>query len=205
MRAFRTVAEHLADNLQNALRAGQDIGYPVVLKLCGASLTHKTELGGVVLGVSSPEDLERHYEELLANADRQGLGNDIDGVLVARQMSGGVEMILGIQRDPAFGPLVMVGLGGVFAEVFKDVSFRAAPVSHDEALRMIDELGGRSLLDGVRGAKPCDVTALAHAIANIANLAASLGDEIDSLEINPLLVMPAGEGVVALDALIVRR
>lgn len=198
------VRERLASTLAAARLAADEIGFPIVLKLCGAGLTHKTEIGGVILDVGSREALERCHGQLLANAKRHGVSADVEGVLVGRQMRAGVEMIVGAQNDPTFGPVVMVGLGGVHAEVFEDVSFRASPVIRGEALAMIDSLRGRRLLDGVRGAPACDVDALADAIVRISILATALGQEVESVEVNPLLVLPSGEGVAALDALVVR-
>jgi len=125
--------------------------------------------------------------------------------LVAPMVSGGVETIIGVHRDPVFGPVVLFGLGGIFVEVLKDVTFRIAPFGVDEAHRMINEVRGRAMLDGVRGQAPADVDALAMALAQLSVYAAANGDVIESIDINPLLVRAKGEGAVAVDALIITQ
>jgi acetate---CoA ligase (ADP-forming) len=119
--------------------------------------------------------------------------------------AGGIETIIGVIRDPAFGPVVMLGLGGVLVEVMGDVTFRRAPFDTDEAMRMIAELRGAAVFDGVRGRPPADTAALAEALAALSRFAHAHADEIDSIDVNPFLVRARGEGAVALDALIVRR
>ena len=134
-----------------------------------------------------------------------GSGARPDGVLVAPMVAGGVETILGVQRDPLFGPAVMFGLGGVFVEALDDVVFRLAPFGLDEARRMIREIKGFKVLQGLRGAPPADLDALAEALARLSALAATGAERIESIDVNPFLVLPEGQGAVALDALIVPR
>jgi len=126
----------------------------------------------------------------------------IDGVLISPMVSGGVEMILGVQNDPVFGPVVMLGLGGIFVEVLRDVTFRIAPFGVEEAQRMIGELRGRPMLEGARGQLPCDVDALAQAVSKLSIFAAAQRGQFTSIDVNPLLVRPKGQGAAALDALI---
>ena len=127
----------------------------------------------------------------------------VDGILVCEQVSGGVEMVVGVSHDELFGPVVMVGLGGVFVEVLKDVTFRVPPFGPDEAQRMLRELKGFPMLEGVRGAKPADIDALVDVIVKVGRLAQDLADDVAELDINPLVVRP--RGAVALDALVVKR
>jgi hypothetical protein len=129
----------------------------------------------------------------------------LDGAVVAPMVKRGVETIIGVNRDPVFGPVVMFGLGGVFVEAFKDVAFRVAPFGVSEARAMIDEVRGRVLLTGLRGQPPADEAALAETIARVSVFAAHNAEQIDSIDINPFVVLPAGEGGIALDALIVPR
>ena len=129
----------------------------------------------------------------------------MDGILVAPMVSGGVETILGVNRDPVFGPVVLFGLGGIFVEVMKDVTFRLAPFSVEEAHAMIREVKGFPLLEGVRGQPPADIEALARALAQLSVFAAAHEDELESLDLNPFIVLPEGQGAVAVDALIVPR
>jgi succinyl-CoA synthetase beta subunit len=143
------------------------------------------------------------YERLIAEVGRQAPEARIDGVLVSRMLRDGVETIIGVQMDPVFGPVVMFGLGGVFVEVMRDVTFRVAPFGPDEARRMIAEIKGAAVLEGARGRPPADIDALAQALARLSQIAVAWQGRFTSIEINPLLVRPRGAGVAALDALIV--
>jgi acyl-CoA synthetase (NDP forming) len=125
--------------------------------------------------------------------------------LIAPQIAGGVETILGVQRDPVFGPVVMFGLGGIFVEVFKDVTFRVAPFDASEARRMIGEIKGYALLEGVRGQPPADIDALAAALVQLSEFAGRHTATLESIDLNPFVVLPQGQGAVALDAVIVSR
>lgn len=196
------VQECLAQDASAAVAAFEAFGKrPVVLKLASPDIAHKTEIGGVLLDRRDAAAVREGYELLLTRAREKAPQARIDGVLVAPQLSGGIECILGVQRDPVFGPVVMLGLGGIFVEVLQDVVFRLAPVTEQEALGMIAELRGATLLEGARGTAPLDKVALARALAALSRFAAA-ADWVQSVEVNPLLVLP--EGAVALDALITR-
>jgi acyl-CoA synthetase (NDP forming) len=192
-----TPAEQLVTSPDEAIAAAATIGYPVVLKGCGATLAHKSELGLVKVGLRDESEVRLAYDAIA------GSGLEMDGVIVAEMVSDGVETVVGLSYDELFGPVVMVGLGGVFVEVFRDVSFRVPPFDSDEARRMIDELRGLPLLQGVRGKPPVDIDALVDAIVRVQRMALELGDDLRELDINPLLVRPSG--AVALDALAVPR
>jgi hypothetical protein len=142
---------------------------------------------------------------VLARVKQRAPGARIDGCLVAPMVTGACETILGVQRDPVFGPVVMFGLGGVLVEVLRDVAFRAAPFDAAEAHRMIREVRGAAVLDGVRGRPPADVDALAAALARLSVFAAAHADEIESLDVNPFIVRPRGEGGLAVDAVLLTR
>jgi acyl-CoA synthetase (NDP forming) len=206
---IRSTRDRLCTTAAAAVEAAGRLGYPVVMKASGPSLTHKSDLGLVAVGVSSAAEVRRTFTDLRRRAERAaGRGQPVDGVLVSELVDDGVEMVLGVAQDPLFGPVVMCGLGGVLVEVLGDVSFRVPPFSRDEAARMVGELRGRALLDGVRGAKPADVDALLDAIMNLQRLAMDLAgpnqpDGIAEVDINPLVVRP--RGAVALDALVVRK
>lgn len=195
--------EHLATDLAGLRAATQDLGFPLVLKIASPDIAHKTEIGGVLVGVKDLEEAEKGFETLLARAADKRPDAHIEGVLVVPMISGGVETIAGIVSDPVFGPVVMFGLGGVFVEVLKDVTFRAAPFDVAEAHRMIREIRGYAMLEGVRGAPPSDVDALATMLSALSRFAAANADAIESLDLNPVRVLEQGKGVVALDALIV--
>ena len=185
--------------------AAAKFGCPVALKINGAAFAHKTEIGGVMLGLEAPQDAARAYGEIMARVGRAMADAEDEGVIVAPMVSGGVETILGVQIDPVFGPAVMFGLGGVFVEVFKDVSFRLAPFDKNEALRMIEETKGAKLLKGVRGKPAADVDALADALVNLSTFAAANADNLSSVDLNPFVVLEKGKGAVALDALVVPK
>ncbi len=179
------------------------VGFPVVLKISSPDIAHKTEIGGVIVGVKDEAEAREAAATIFARAREKRPDARIEGILVSPMISGGVEIIAGVVRDPAFGPVVMFGLGGVFVEVLKDVTFRAAPFDVPEAHRMIREIRGFAMLEGVRGAAPSDVDALAEMLSALSVFAAANADTVESIDLNPVRVMEKGRGVVALDALIV--
>jgi acetate---CoA ligase (ADP-forming) len=187
----------------DAAAAATELGCPVVIKISSADIAHKTEVGGVVVNVKSPDEARAAATAMLARVRAKAPHARIEGVIVAPMVTGGVETIVGVTQDPSLGAVVMFGLGGVFVEVLKDVTFRAAPFDEDEAGRMIREIRGYAILEGARGAPPADIDALAHFLATLSRFAAAHADRIASIDLNPVLVMPRGQGVVPLDALVV--
>ncbi|WP_447922030.1 acetate--CoA ligase family protein [Achromobacter aegrifaciens] len=177
---------------------------PVVLKVVSPDIVHKSDVGGVKLNIRGEDALRHAYADIMASVRQHRPDARIDGVLVAPMAPKGVECIAGVHCDPVFGPVVMFGLGGVFVEVLKDVSFRLAPFGRDEALAMIREIKGYALLQGARGAPPCDIVALADALAALSRFAHARRADFSSVEINPLLALPEGQGAVALDAVVIR-
>ena len=206
---IRVSRDTLCTSAAAAVRAAQSHGYPVVMKASSPDLLHKSEHGLVAVGIDSAAGVRSTYTDLMVRAHRVvGRRGRIEGILVSEQVSGGVEMVVGVSRDDLFGPVVTVGLGGVLVEILGDVSFRVPPFDRDEARRMVSELSGRRLLEGVRGAKPSDMEALLDVIMHVHDLALDLADpdfpeQLGELDINPLIVRP--RGAVALDALVVRR
>lgn len=194
--------EGLATTLAAAQAAAREIGYPVVLKVISPDIAHKTEAGAVATGIGDPSALAAAYDRILTSAVRHRAGARIHGVLVAEQASDGVEMLAGIQRDPQYGPGVLVGFGGIFTEVLQDSALRLAPIDEAEAHAMLRELRGWPLLAGTRGRPAADVDALARALLMLSDLAVGLGPRLRALDVNPLLVRPAGGGVLALDGLV---
>ena len=197
--------EALAADPAAAGAAADAIGYPVVMKIVSPDIEHKTEIGGVIVGVHDRASVEDAYRTLIARAANHRPDAAIEGVLVAPMAKKGVEVIVGVSRDPVFGPAVMFGLGGVHVEVLKDVTFRLAPFDLSEAQAMIGEIRGRAMLAGARGAAPSDVAALARLLVDVAHFAAAHRDDIETIDLNPVIVMPEGDGLVALDALLVPR
>jgi acyl-CoA synthetase (NDP forming) len=194
--------EALAPNREGALAIAHSIGYPVVLKVQSPAISHKTEARAVRLNIASDAELDAAYDELITNVRTHQRGARIEGVLVQEMAKDGVETILGVVNDPLFGPAVMFGLGGIFAEVLKDVSFRLAPVTASVAREMVGEIAGYPVLAGARGRPRADVGALVEAIVRLSALALDLRDHISELDINPLFVLAEGRGVKAADALI---
>lgn len=195
--------ERVVTSAAAAAEAASLLGFPVVLKVVSPDLPHKTEVGGVVLGLQDAAAVAAAHDAMLARVRAAAPHARIEGVLVAPMLRGGTELILGAKHDPVFGPVVMVGLGGVFAEVMQDVAVRLAPVDEAEALAMLRGLKAFPVLDGARGRPRADLGAAARAVAALSRFAAQHADRIAEIDINPLLVLPAGEGAFALDALIV--
>ncbi|MDM0079340.1 acetate--CoA ligase family protein [Variovorax sp. J31P179] len=195
--------EEIVASADEAVRSARATGYPVVLKIASEDIAHKTEIGGVALGLQDDDAVRQAYDRLLANARQHAPEARLDGVLVAPMVRGGVELIAGVSRDPVFGPVVMVGLGGIYAEILKDVAVQVAPVSEEEALRMIRSLKMFPLLDGARGQPKADVAAAARTVARLSAFACRHAADVAEIDMNPILVKPQGEGVLVLDALMV--
>ena len=195
--------ERLACSADEAVALAAEIGYPVALKIQSAQVLHKTEADAIRLDLRSEDDVRRAYTDVMDNARRHAPDAEIQGVLVQEMLSGGVEIIIGMTRDPVFGPAMMFGLGGVFVEVLKDVSFGIAPLKRRDAEDMLDEINGRKVLDGVRGRAGVDRERLVDALLRVSQLVTDHEDRIEELDINPLLAFP--DRICAVDALITRR
>jgi acyl-CoA synthetase (NDP forming) len=180
-----------------------DIAFPVVAKILSPDILHKTEAGGVVLNIGAPIALESAAREILERVGRNYPGARIEGILVQRMEKGIAELIVGYKRDPQVGPVVVLGIGGVLAEIYKDFAVRLAPVSVEDANAMIDEVKGLAVIRGYRGMPKGDRAALARAVSAFSQLA--FVDDVLEAEVNPLIVKRDGDGVVAVDGLIVRR
>jgi acetyltransferase len=197
--------EKLAHSAAEAVAAAEEMGYPVVLKVESPDILHKTEAGGVVLNLENRAAVEKAYDLIIKRARSYKPAARLEGVLVQEMLPPGLEVILGMKRDPIFGPTILFGLGGIYVELLKDVALRVAPLREEDAREMIAEIQGKALLDGVRGQPPRDREALVEILMRLSRMAVELGDEIAELDINPLILYPEGEGAVAADALIVLR
>ncbi len=195
--------EEVAQDAEEAAALAERMGLPVALKILSPDIAHKTDIGGVALGLASAQAVQDAAAAMLRDIPAKAPHARVEGLLVTPMAGEGVELILGSQRDPVMGPMVMVGIGGILAEVAPDVVLARAPVTPDQALDMLARLRAAALLDGVRGRPAVDRAAVADAIARLSVLAAANADTIDSIEINPLLATP--DGILALDALIVPR
>ncbi|GAB4036871.1 MAG: acetate--CoA ligase family protein [Rubrivivax sp.] len=195
--------ERLVADEDAAAAAAAEIGWPVVLKVVSPDIAHKTEAGGVALDLRDEQQLRHEVAAMRHRVRQRRPGARIDGFLVAPQLTGGIEVLLGTQNDPVFGPVVTVGAGGVLTELLADVCVRLAPVSLDEALEMLRSTRLARLLDGWRGAARADVEALARQVVALSEVAWANRDRIDGIDLNPVLALP--DGACAVDALIVRK
>lgn len=186
------VPEQPCATAEDAVRAAEAMGYPVVLKILSPDIIHKSEIGGVLLNVSDASAVRAGFADLLQRARDHAPAARIEGVLVAKQVKGGIEVAMGIVNDPVFGPVAMVGLGGIFIEVLQDVVFRRCPFSTLEAETMIRQLRGFPLLDGARGQPKADLDALAEALSALSRFAVAAGPRLREIDLNPVFALPTG-------------
>jgi acetate---CoA ligase (ADP-forming) len=194
------VDEHVAASAGAAVRAAQVLGYPVALKILSSDIAHKSDMGGVRINLADEDAVRAAYEAIMEGARNHCPGASVQGVVVQRQEDQGTELLLGVVRDPVFGPVMTVGLGGVWAEVFGDIAHAPLPVSPELAARLLRSLKAWPLLGGYRKAPAADAHAIAQAMASMSRAALALGADLDQMEINPLIARP--DGVVAVDALV---
>lgn len=192
----------VANTEESAVEEAKKLGYPLSCKVHSANIQHKSDVGGVKLNIKDEEELRCAYRSIMKNVAERCPRAEIEGVLLKPMLKTGVEMIVGVNNDPQFGPMVMIGMGGVFVELFKDVRSAIAPVSREQALRMIQTLKAFPLLNGYRGSKPCDIEALVELLVHIGRIAAAHKDEMKELDLNP--VFATEDGVSIADALLVR-
>jgi acetyltransferase len=192
--------EGLATSATMAVELARNFGYPVALKVQSGQILHKTEAGAIKLNLTSDRDVRRAYKEIVTNARGYAPDAKVEGVLVQEMVQDGVEVIVGVTKDPVFGHAIMFGLGGIFVEVLRDVSFRIAPLTRADAEEMLDEIRGRRVLEGVRGKPAADREALIDVLLRVSQLVIDHPDRIDEIDLNPLVVLPKGAKVV--DALI---
>jgi acetate---CoA ligase (ADP-forming) len=196
---FQIPKSALAASEEEAVKAAEEIGFPVVIKISSPDILHKTDIGGVIVGVKNSTEVRRHFHEMTQKAHRLMPDADIRGVLIQQMITRGKEVILGMSRDPQFGPLLMFGLGGIYIEILKDVTFRIAPVGFQDAKEMVREIQSFPLLKGVRGEKSADIDAIVDNLLRLSQLVIDF-PEIMEMDINPLMVLPLSEGAIAIDA-----
>jgi acyl-CoA synthetase (NDP forming) len=199
---IKSAPEAACATAEEAVAAAERFGFPVVMKILSPDILHKSEIGGVLLDVADAGAVRSGFALLLERVKKAAPAARIDGVLVAKQLKGGVECILGIHRDPVFGPMAMFGLGGIFVEVLKDVVFRRCPFGPDVAETMIRSIKGTPLLLGARGRPKADIKALAEMLSRLSAFAAAAGERLQSIDLNPVFAMPEGQGAFAADAVI---
>lgn len=193
----------IAASADEAAALSEELGYPVVCKVASADIGHKSDMGGVMLHLKDADAVRTAFDTILENARTNCPDAKVDGVFVQRMLEPGMEVIIGVNNDPQFGPCILCGLGGVFVEVFKDTAMLPAPVTRDEAMAMLQSLKSKPLFNGYRGQKPRDLEALADTIAKVSEFAAAHRDTLAELDCNPVFVYEQGQGVCAADALVV--
>jgi acyl-CoA synthetase (NDP forming) len=197
------LAEYVCTSADEAAGAARSAGFPVVAKILSPDIPHKTEIGGVLLGLKDEASVAAAFDELMARARAAAPDARIDGVLIAPMVGDGVETILGVHMDPVFGPMIMFGLGGIAVELYKDVAFASAPLSHERALTLVRSVRAARLLEGWRGQPDYDIGALVNALVKLSEFASEHADRLEGVDINPFLVRR--EGAVCLDALVSLR
>jgi acetate---CoA ligase (ADP-forming) subunit beta len=195
-----TTSARLARSADEAAAMATEIGYPVVLKILSQDIAHKSDVGGVALGLTDADAVRRGYEKMMADVAAAQPDARIDGVSVQRQAAPGTEVIVGVTRDPQFGPVVMFGLGGVLVEVLRDVAFRVVPLEPRDAGELVREIKGFPLLQGYRGALPADVAAIESLILKVSEFVES-HPEVEELDLNPVFAYP--DGAIAVDARVI--
>lgn len=176
---------------EEAIKAAKEIGFPVAMKILSKDIIHKSDAGCVVLGISDDEEVKKTFKIIIGNAIRFNPNAEIKGVLVEEMLPKGLEVVVGAIRDPEFGPTVMFGLGGIFIEVMRDITFRVAPITRSEAEEMIREIKGYKILGGYRGQEPVDIEVILEIILGVSRLVVE-NDEICQLDLNPIIVWRRG-------------
>lgn len=190
----------LVTSADEAIKRSREIGFPLVAKIVSADILHKTDVGGVKVGLSSEDDVKKTFDDMYYRLKEK---YDVKGVLLEKMVPNGVELIIGLQNDSQFGPSIMVGLGGIYTELFKDVSFRVLPVTKNDASKMLESLRGKDILKGFRGSKPINMDMLSEAIVNIGTLGVDLAGKYESIDFNPVVVYP--ESYFVVDAKIILK
>ncbi|MBM7599973.1 acetyltransferase [Virgibacillus halotolerans] len=196
-----TTKKAVAKSVNEAIQHASHIGYPVVLKVDSPDIPHKSEANAIKLNLRNDKEVIDAFKEINQHAVNYNPNARINGVSVQEMLPEGVEIIVGVTNDTAFGPVIMLGLGGIFVEVFKDISFRVAPITRNDAIEMIDELKSSLILKGARGKSPVDIDAIVDVLLKVSALVSNYGDEIKELDINPLIVYE--KGIIAADAMLV--
>ncbi|MCK5099762.1 MAG: acetate--CoA ligase family protein, partial [Desulfobacteraceae bacterium] len=198
---FNTLQMELAKNKSQAVKIAEKIGFPVVMKIVSNEILHKSDAGGVKVGLENKKEVETAFEKIMDNAHGYNPDATLDGVLVQKMVPKGREVILGVNRDPQFGHAIMFGLGGIFVEVYKDVAFRLAPMARNVVRRMIRSIRGYPILKGLRGEKPADIETIEKNLLSLREMVTDF-PIIKELDINPLFVHNEGEGTTVADVII---
>jgi acetyl coenzyme A synthetase (ADP forming)-like protein len=193
------IQSRIATSAEEAVKIARGIGFPVVMKLVADTIVHKTEVGGVILDLRTDKEVERAFIQIRESLVNEGRDHEMQGVVVQKMLSGGIEIIIGVTQDPSFGPLIMFGMGGVYTELFKDVTFRIHPLTDVDAHEMVRSVKAYQLLEGWRGAKASDIKSLEELLLRVSAMVEEL-PQIAELDLNPVKVLEADYGYVVVDA-----
>ncbi|MBQ0005120.1 MAG: acetate--CoA ligase family protein [Clostridiales bacterium] len=197
--------ECIATSVEEAVKYADEIGFPIVMKVESNDILHKSDVGGVKLNIKSEEEVKVAYQAIMDSCTEKCPDASINGILMQKMLKAGTEVIVGVTNDPSFGPMVLCGMGGVFTEVFKDVSLFPAPLKKENALKMIKSLKAYKMMTGYRGQPKLDVDALADLLVSVGDFAVAHKNDLAEMDINPVFVYPEGEGVAPADALVILR
>ena len=192
----------IVQNEDEAVKIANDIGYPVVLKIVSPDISHKTDVGGVIVGVKNESELRESFRKILDNVKLRAPSARIAGILIQEMVPDGLEVIVGATRDPIFGPVIMFGLGGIFVEVLKDVSFRVAPLMPEDADEMVREIKSYKILEGYRGMPPRDIEIIKEIIMKTSRIMIEI-PQIQDIDLNPIMLYEKGKGAIVVDARII--
>ena len=196
---IRVVESKSATTADEAVKAAEELGFPVVMKLISDTITHKTEVGGVILDLRSRIEVKNAFSQIKKHLINIGRENEMQGVIIQKMIPGGVEVIVGVTQDPSFGPLMMFGMGGMHTELFRDVTFRVHPLTDIDAREMIRSVKAYQLLEGWRGSEPSDIKALEELLMRVSAMVEDL-PQIVELDLNPVKVLEKDEGYIVVDA-----
>ncbi len=199
---IQQIAGDFADSEIDAVTLANKIGYPVAMKIVSPDILHKSDVGGIRLNLQDAESVHFAYQKMMAEIEVKASKAHIEGILIEKMAPKGQEVIIGMRRDPGFGAMMMFGLGGIYVELFKDIAFRVAPLTRKDAFDMISATKAGTLLNGYRGQEKADINAVVDTILRLSKLAVDF-PEINEIEINPLLVLPDGQGILALDGRVI--
>jgi len=193
----------VATGVEAAIEGAENLGFPVVMKVVSSKIVHKSDFGGVRVGLNNVKEIRTAYADIFRNAAERGIApEEIDGVTIQEMVEGVTEFFVGIKRDPIFGPVILAGIGGIWVELMKDIAMRITPLEEDDISKMLRELKGFPLLEGYRGRKKADVSALIKFIKKVSDLSLD-NPQIVELDLNPVIVKEMGKGVICVDARIV--
>ena len=197
------VHTRIATSAEEAAEQAKAVGFPVVLKVSSVDIPHRSDIGAVKTNLTAPGDVRSAYDEILRICREAHPAARVEGVLIQPMIHGVAEVLLGISKDPQIGPVIVLGTGGIFVEVFKDTAIRVPPLNLENCGEMIEGLRGKALLAGARGRPAGDLKALSQAILSLSRLALDFAEQISEIDLNPVMVLPEGKGVIAVDGLVV--